>query len=188
MAYNDMYNDYHCCTIPYDYPYSFEERNKIYLQCKQIPYWIWNEFDTTSISFDIKKLLKHCCCYPEIEFDDIDPEKNKFHFTFYNFRYEMLFEVDKEITETVSVEISKDISEKYFPSGIYFCSLVLQSIEEEPEEENEDETTDDSEEVVDTEEVADTEEQSEEEESEEEVSFSGVRTILNKEDCLLNVK
>ena len=177
MAYNDMYNNYHCCTIPYDYPYSFEERNKIYLQCKQIPYWIWNEFDTTSISFDIKKLLKHCCCYPEIEFDDIDPEKNKFHFTFYNFRYEMLFEVDKEITETVSIEITKDISEQYFPSGIYFCSLVLQSIEE-----DENEIVDDPEEVVDT------EEQSGEEESEEEASFSGVRTILNKEDCLLYVK
>lgn len=177
MAYNDMYNNYHCCTIPYDYPYSFEERNKIYLQCKQIPYWIWNEFDTTSISFDMKKLLKHCCCYPEIEFDDIDPEKNKFHFTFYNFRYEMLFEVDKEITETVSIEITKDISEQYFPSGIYFCSLVLQSIEE-----DENEIVDDPEEVVDT------EEQSREEESEEEVSFSGVRTILNKEDCLLYVK
>lgn len=173
MAYNDMYNDYSCCNIPYDYPYSFEERNKIYLQCKQIPYWIWNEFDTVSITFDITKLLKNCPCYPEITFEDIDANIHRFYLDFYNFRYEHLFQVEKEITETVTFDVTKDISEEYFPSGIYYCSLILKSIETEEDTT----TTSDSESTEEDSSDTTTTETSE-----------TIRTILNKEDCLLYVK
>lgn len=150
MTYNDMYLDYWCQPFPYDYPYSFEEHNKIYLQGKIIPYWIWNEFDTVTITFNIPNLIKCCRCYPELNFEDIDPQTHYFEITFYNFRYEELYSVQKDITEEVSVEILKEDSEKYFPSGVYYCSLILKSLEDD--------------------------------------SAEAVRTIVNKEYCLLYVR
>lgn len=124
-----MYTNCWCCDIPYDFPYSFEERNKIYLQCKQIPYWIWNEYDTTSISFDLEKLWKDCSCYPEIVLDDIDPETHNLEITFYNFRFEELQSFQKEFDKKINLDITPEIT-KDFPSGIYYCSLILNCTDE----------------------------------------------------------
>ena len=151
MAYNDMYNTFWGCHIPYDFPYSFEEHNKIYLQGKQIPYWIWNEGDTTVINFDLEKLWKECPCYPELSLDDIDPSEYGLEIAFYNFRYEQLLKESIAFSKTPEFAITESISNDIFKSGVYYCSLTLVSLDDETVRET-------------------------------------VRTILNKENCLIFVR
>lgn len=129
MAYNDMYNDFWCCNIPYDFPYSFEERNKIYLQGKQIPYWIWNVGDNTTMKFDLEKLWTECPCCPEMSLDDIDPNEYCLEITFYNFRYEKILQELLPFSKTPEFEITVDMSKDVFSSaGVYYCSLVLKTL------------------------------------------------------------
>lgn len=141
--YNDMYNNYwgnsDCCpnnslTFEYGYPFSFEERNKLYLQMKQKPLIAWNCGDTVEINYNINFLLTDengSVVSPE----DVDFSDYELVFTFANFRHECMFRIKKEVESLVKVELDAELSRKYFPRGIYYNSVVLK--QKEPEEETE---------------------------------------------------
>lgn len=120
MNRNDMYNTFQNEEFEYDYPISFELRNKDYLEMNNVNNIEWNYGDTASIIFHV------------IDNDeDIDLSNSEIKVQFKNFRYEVVYEevfhendINQEET-TITVNINEETSKNIFLRGNYTCSMIL---------------------------------------------------------------
>lgn len=139
--YNDKYSTYWDCNcsnsfqsgnsnsnnLEYDYPYSFEEGNQAYLQMKQKPFYSWIAGETVLLNFDIETILAACGQEFDVSVDELDFSQYVLDINFFNFRKELILKYNAAFDNRVSVMITKEVSDNYFPSGIYYCSVRLHS-------------------------------------------------------------
>lgn len=118
----DTYDEY---NFNYCYPYTFDARNKSYLEDKYAPVGSWNYGDNIIIRFHLTGSNG----------EPLEPEDFEDRFVkikFYNFRFEQLnYELEFTAQEYIEVNISYEDSEKYFQRGIVYCSMDIISYNEE---------------------------------------------------------
>ena len=112
-----MYETFSDRVFEYSYPFSFELRNQPYLEMidKAEDSWAYGSQVDLLINVDVK--LK---------------ENQYIKLTFYNFRYESIFDVDIYYCENgmLNYTIQQEDSEKIFLPNIYFYSVELYESEE----------------------------------------------------------
>ena len=126
--YEDMYKDYSNECFKYSYPYSFDERNKKYLQFwpPVNAWWYYGE----TITLDLKVTDKE-------HYATLDG--NQIILTFYNFRKEPILEetFDAEAVEVVDNDfilkyfIDEETSQDICKRDVYYCGIALKSTEDE---------------------------------------------------------
>lgn len=109
--FNDMYDTFDNVSFNYNFPFSFELRNKPYLEMIDKAYDSWNYSAVTDITFEI---------------DDVDVETDYLKLTLYNYRYEeVLSVVSTDIdNNTVTFTLNSENSEILIPN-IYLFSVEL---------------------------------------------------------------
>ena len=115
--YNDMYETFSDRMFEYSYPFSFELRNQPYLEMIDEAEDSWDYGSQVDISINVGVQL----------------EDNQYiKLTFYNFRYESIFDVDLYYCENgmLNYTIQQEDSEKIFLPNIYFYSVELYESEE----------------------------------------------------------
>ena len=126
--YNDMYETYSDICLNYEYPISFECRNRTYLYLNDPVKVKWYFGDEVPLKFNI------------LDRDDTDEEtvpeylQNKIiNIKFYNFRKELIYETEFHDTDIqydeenyyVELVIDTPTSEEIFKRGIYYCGAKL---------------------------------------------------------------
>lgn len=115
--YNDMYETFSDRVFEYSYPFSFELRNQPYLEMIDKAEDSWAYGSQVDISINVS----------------IQLEYNQYiKLTFYNFRYEPIFDADIHSCENgvLNYTIQQADSEKIFLPNIYFYSVELYENEE----------------------------------------------------------
>ena len=115
--YNDMYETFSDRMFEYSYPFSFELRNQPYLEMIDKAEDSWNYGSQVDISINVGVQLE---------------DNQHIKLTFYNFRYESIFDVDLYYCENgmLNYTIQQEDSEKIFLPNIYFYSVELYESEE----------------------------------------------------------
>lgn len=121
--YNDMYNTFDNVCLQYDYPISFNCRNKDYLRPNNCFRGSWSYGDSVELSFNLR----------EFDSDDEDYFENSIvRIVFYNFRMEPVYEQSHdsyELAETdfrkLIIDIDCETSKDIFLKGTYFFSVQL---------------------------------------------------------------
>ena len=133
---NNMYDTYDDCKFSYYTPSDFDNRTRDYLLSRYTPKAAWDYDDTLSIIFN----LLEC---PNLDQNILDSLEGKYvKVNFYNFRYEYIpFEFEDQASSEFSVDITYEISKKYFDRGIYYCSVKLITYDNENKENIEESTT-----------------------------------------------
>lgn len=118
--YNDMYRDFSDQSFEYNYPITFEKRNKEYLQPQYTPFKEWCYGDDVTLTFTLKT--------GEV------PEGARVLITFFNFRYEIVKALDLiDWAQTITVNIDSKTSKEVFKRGNYYCMLqIISGTEENP--------------------------------------------------------
>ena len=119
---NNIYNIYDKEKFDYYYPHTFEKELD-YLKPDAL-----NNVHKITIPINNTQEI-------ELDFDASDSIENKSALIkIFNFRYELLFEEEMNITFPLIFNITKEKCEKYFNTrGIYFLSIDILSGEEEIE-------------------------------------------------------
>ena len=115
--YNDMYETFSDRVFEYSYPFSFELRNQPYLEMIDEAEDSWDYGSQVDISINVGVQLE---------------DNQHIKLTFYNFRYESIFDVDIYYCENgmLNYTIQQEDSEKIFLPNIYFYSVELYESEE----------------------------------------------------------
>ena len=115
--YNDMYETFSDRMFEYSYPFSFELRNQPYLEMIDKAEDSWDYGSQVDISINVGVQLE---------------DNQHIKLTFYNFRYESIFDVDIYYCENgmLNYTIQQEDSEKIFLPNIYFYSVELYESEE----------------------------------------------------------
>ena len=115
--YNDMYETFSDRMFEYSYPFSFELRNQPYLEMIDKAEDSWDYGSQVDISINVGVQLEN---------------NQHIKLTFYNFRYESIFDVDIYSCENgmLNYTIQQEDSEKIFLPNIYFYSVELYESEE----------------------------------------------------------
>lgn len=115
--YNDMYETFSDRMFEYSYPFSFELRNQPYLEMVDKAEDSWDYGSQVDISINVGVHLE---------------DNQHIKLTFYNFRYESIFDVDIYYCENgmLNYTIQQEDSEKIFLPNIYFYSVELYESEE----------------------------------------------------------
>ena len=115
--YNDMYETFSDRMSEYSYPFSFESRNQPYLEMIDKAEDSWDYGSQVDISINVGVQLE---------------DNQHIKLTFYNFRYESIFDVDIYYCENgmLNYTIQQEDSEKIFLPNIYFYSVELYESEE----------------------------------------------------------
>ena len=115
--YNDMYETFSDRMFEYSYPFSFELRNQPYLEMIDKAEDSWDYGSQVDISINVGVQLE---------------DNQHIKLTFYNFRYESIFDVDLYYCENgmLNYTIQQEDSEKIFLPNIYFYSVELYESEE----------------------------------------------------------
>lgn len=115
--YNDMYETFSDRMFEYSYPFSFELRNQPYLEMVDKAEDSWGYGSQVDISINVGVQLE---------------DNQHIKLTFYNFRYESIFDVDLYYCENgmLNYTIQQEDSEKIFLPNIYFYSVELYESEE----------------------------------------------------------
>ena len=115
--YNDMYETFSDRMFEYSYPFSFELRNQPYLEMVDKAEDSWDYGSQVDISINVGVQLE---------------DNQHIKLTFYNFRYESIFDVDIYYCENgmLNYTIQQEDSEKIFLPNIYFYSVELYESEE----------------------------------------------------------
>ena len=115
--YNDMYETFSDRMFEYSYPFSFELRNQPYLEMIDEAEDSWDYGSQVDISINVGVQLE---------------DNQHIKLTFYNFRYESIFDVDIYYCENgmLNYTIQQEDSEKIFLPNIYFYSVELYESEE----------------------------------------------------------
>ena len=115
--YNDMYETFSDGMFEYSYPFSFELRNQPYLEMIDEAEDSWDYGSQVDISINVGVQLE---------------DNQHIKLTFYNFRYESIFDVDLYYCENgmLNYTIQQEDSEKIFLPNIYFYSVELYESEE----------------------------------------------------------
>ena len=115
--YNDMYETFSDRMFEYSYPFSFELRNQPYLEMIYEAEDSWDYGSQVDISINVGVQLE---------------DNQHIKLTFYNFRYESIFNVDIYYCENgmLNYTIQQEDSEKIFLPNIYFYSVGLYESEE----------------------------------------------------------
>ena len=115
--YNDMYETFSDRMFEYSYPFSFELRNQPYLEMIDEAEDSWDYGSQVDISINVGVQLE---------------DNQHIKLTFYNFRYESIFDVDLYYCENgmLNYTIQQEDSEKIFLPNIYFYSVELYESEE----------------------------------------------------------
>lgn len=115
--YNDMYETFSDRMFEYSYPFSFELRNQPYLEMVDKAEDSWDYGSQVDISINVGVHLE---------------DNQHIKLTFYNFRYESIFDVDIYYCENgmLNYTIQQEDSEKIFLPNIYFYSVELYEGEE----------------------------------------------------------
>lgn len=115
--YNDMYETFSDRMFEYSYPFSFELRNQPYLEIVDEAEDSWDYGSQVDISINVGVQLE---------------DNQHIKLTFYNFRYESIFDVDIYYCENgmLNYTIQQEDSEKIFLPNIYFYSVELYESEE----------------------------------------------------------
>ena len=115
--YNDMYETFSDRMFEYSYPFSFELRNQPYLEMIDKAENSWDYGSQVNISINVGVQLE---------------DNQHIKLTFYNFRYESIFDVDIYYCENgmLNYTIQQEDSEKIFLPNIYFYSVELYESEE----------------------------------------------------------
>ena len=110
--YNDMYETFSDRMFEYSYPFSFELRNQPYLEMIDEAEDSWDYGSQVDISINVGVQLE---------------DNQHIKLTFYNFRYESIFDVDLYYCENgmLNYTIQQEDSEKIFLPNIYFYSVEL---------------------------------------------------------------
>lgn len=121
----DMYNTFDTVCLCYNYPISFEKRNRDYLRYNKNFKGFWNYGDTIELSFNLKKVD----CDEEDYFLD-----KKLKITFFNFRMEQVYELIPDQFDVVEddyrkliINLNSEISKTIFKRGTYFFSVQVVS-------------------------------------------------------------
>lgn len=111
---NDIYNVYDKEQFDYYYPYTFEKELD-YLKPDKL-----NNVNKITIPLNNTQKI-------ELDFDTSDSIENKSALIkIFNFRYELLFEEEMNITSPLIFNITQEKCEKYFNTrGIYFLSVDI---------------------------------------------------------------
>ena len=115
--YNDMYDTFSDKTFEYSYPFSFQLQNQPYLEMIDKAEDSWDYGSQVDISINVGVQLE---------------DNQHIKLTFYNFRYESIFDVDLYYCENgmLNYTIQQEDSEKIFLPNIYFYSVELYESEE----------------------------------------------------------
>ena len=115
--YNDMYDTFSDKTFEYSYPFSFQLQNQPYLEMIDKAEDSWDYGSQVDISINVGVQLE---------------DNQHIKLTFYNFRYESIFDVDLYYCENgmINYTIQQEDSEKIFLPNIYFYSVELYESEE----------------------------------------------------------
>ena len=112
---NDMYRTFKDRKVRYNSIFTFKKQNKDYLVPFNRANFVWCYSDSFSLTFNIDD--------PDSELDNL-PEDTIAHITFYDFRFENLYELEQQWKNPVIVDIDKETS-LLFKRGIYYCSIIL---------------------------------------------------------------
>lgn len=117
---NDMYRTFSNDRVRYHFIFSFKKQNKDYLAPFNKANFAWNCGDSVSLTFTILD--------PDKELEGL-PDYTVANITFYNFRFESIYEFEESWENPLTVTLDKETSSS-FNKGIYYCSLVLNYDEE----------------------------------------------------------
>lgn len=144
---NDLYQTFGDKDFKYNYIYAFDKRNKDYLVPNNEAKYRWSYGDPVSLVFIFEDLLNtldnvdvndyhwNASSNPSTTIvipvtntvwnkatEDITVDIN-FIFTFYNFRFEEVFQTEVSLSDETAVIIDEDTSASTFLKGVYYCKV-----------------------------------------------------------------